>query len=128
RANSLARLVDEERRMAEERRRALHERERRAGSELSESLAKAEQRVARRLSEWRGDLERIDQVLTAQLESLGQRQEQLISEAASRITVETERLESVGEEQRNRLAALAAEFERVVREIAERAQSELESH
>jgi hypothetical protein len=128
RAKSLSKLVDEERRMAEERRGALHERERRASGELSEALAKVEQRIARRLAEWQADLERIEQALTVQLESLGQRQEQLISEAASRITVETERLESVGEEQRQRLAALAAEFERVVREIAERAQSELEQH
>jgi hypothetical protein len=128
RADSLSRLVDEERRMAEERRGALHERERHAGAELSESLAKVEQRIGRRLAEWRGDLERTEQALVSQLESLGQRQEQLISEAASRIAVETEHLESVGEEQRGRLAALAAEFERVVREIAERAQSELESH
>jgi uncharacterized protein YukE len=128
RAKSLSTLVDEERRMAEERRAALHERERRAGTELSEALAKVEQRISRRLMEWRGDLERTEQALNAQLESLGQRQEQLITEAASRITVETERLESVGEEQRARLAALAAEFERVVREIAEKAQSELEAH
>lgn len=128
RADSLSRLVDEERRMAEGRRGALHEREQRASGELSEALAKVEQRVGRRLAEWRTDLEKTDQALTAQLESLGQRQEQLIGEAASRIAVETDRLEAVGEEQRARLAALAAEFERVVREIAERAQTELEQH
>ena len=128
RADSLSRLVDEERRMAEERRGALHERESRASGELSETLAKVEQRIGRRLGEWRADLERTEQALAAQLETLGQRQEQLINEAASRIAVETEHLESVGEEQRARLAALAAEFERVVREIAERAQSELETH
>ena len=128
RADSLSRLVDEERRMAEERRGALHERERRASGELSEALAKVEQRIGRRLGEWRSDLERTEQALSGQLETLGQRQEQLISEATSRIAVETEQLESVGEEQRARLAALAAEFDRVVREIAERAQSELETH
>ncbi len=128
RADSLSRLVDEERRMAEERRGALHERERRASSELSETLAKVEERIGRRLGEWRADLERTEQALAGQLETLSQRQEQLISEASSRIAVETEQLESVGEEQRARLAALAAEFERVVREIAERAQSELEAH
>jgi gas vesicle protein len=128
RAESLSRLTEEERRVAEQRRGALHEREQRASAELSETLAKVEQRIGLRLGEWRSDLERTEQALTAQLEGLGQRQEQLISEAASRIAVETEHLESVGEEQRERLAALAAEFERVVREIAERAQSELEQH
>src|SRR5438132_903736 len=128
RAESLSRLVEEERRMAEERRAALHERERRASGELSESLAVVEQRVGRRLAEWRADLERTEQGLTAQLEGLGQRQEQLLGQAASRLVVETERLESASEEQRGRLAALAAEFDRVVREIAERAHADLESH
>jgi hypothetical protein len=128
RAESLSRLTKEERRIAEERRGALHEREQRASAELSETLGKVEQRIGRRLAEWRADLERTEQALTTQLESLDQRQKQLITEATARITVETEHLESVGEEQRERLAALAAEFERVVREIAERAQSELEQH
>src|SRR5207244_2470365 len=53
---------------------------------------------------------------------------QLLGQAASRLVVETERLESASEEQRGRLAALAAEFDRVVREIAERAHADLESH
>src|SRR5439155_1256461 len=48
RAQSLTRLIEEERRMAEERRAALHERERRASAELSEALAKVEQRTSRR--------------------------------------------------------------------------------
>jgi len=128
RAESLSRLVEEERRMAEERRAALQERERREGGEVGEAIARAEQRVARRLAEWRVDLERIEQALTTQLEALGRRQEQLIGEAASRLAVETEGLESAGEGQRGRLAALASDFERTVREITERTQAELESH
>jgi hypothetical protein len=128
RAESLSRLVEEERRMAEERRAALQERERREGGEVGEAIARAEQRVARRLAEWRADLERIEQALTTQLEALGRRQEQLIGEAASRLAVETEGLESAGEGQRGRLAALASDFERTVREITERTQAELESH
>ncbi len=128
RAQSLTRLVDEERRMVEERRGALNERERRASVELSEALAKVEQRISRRLAEWTGDLERTEQALAAQVAALGQRQEQLLAEASSRLAIETERLDAVSEDQRTRLAALVAEFDRTAREVSERADSELESH
>src|SRR5919108_591621 len=94
RADSLSRLVAEERRIGEERRAALAERERRAGAELSEALAKVEQRVARRLSELSADLERTEQALSAQLAALGLRQRQLTAEAESRLALDTERLES----------------------------------
>ena len=48
RAESLTKLRDEERRIAEERRAAVEERERQAGAELTDALAKAEQRIGRR--------------------------------------------------------------------------------
>ncbi len=128
RAESLSLLVEEERRMAEERRAALHERERTSGAELSDAMAKVEDRVRRRLSDWKADLERIEESLAVQLATLGQRQEQLIAEAASRLVLETERLDEAGEEQRARLETLAADFERSSREAAERAHAELEAH
>jgi len=128
RADSLSRLVAEERKIAEERRAALAERERRAGSELSHALATAEQRVARRLSELTADLERTEQALTSQLAALGERQRQLMAEAESRLTIDTERLDAASEAQRERLASLESTFDRVAREIAEAAQGELESH
>lgn len=128
RADSLSRLVDEERRMAEERRTALHEREGRANAELGDALTSVEQRIGRRLADWTADLERTEQALTSELASLGQRQEQLISDAAGRLALETERLDTASEEQRERFSVLAAEFERVAREVTERAQAELESH
>ena len=128
RAQSLTRLVEEERRMAEERRAALHERERRASAELGEALAKVEQRVSRRLAEWTGDLERAEQSFAAQVASVGQRQEQLLSEASARLKIETERLDTTSEDQRARLAELISEFDRVAREVAETARTQLEGH
>ena len=128
RAQSLTRLVEEERRMAEERRAALHERERKASAELSEALAKVEQRVGRRLGEWTGDLERIEQSLQSQLIALGKRQEELLSEATARLKIETERLDTASEEQRARLAELVAEFDRAAREVADTTSTQLEAH
>jgi hypothetical protein len=128
RAQSLTRLIDEERRMSEERRAALDERERRASAELSDALAKVEQRVSRRLAEWTGDLARAEQGLASQIAAVGQRQEQLLGEASARLSIETERLDTASEEQRARLAELIAEFDRQAREVAETARTQLESH
>jgi hypothetical protein len=128
RSQSLSRLVEEERRLAEERRAALEERERRASAELSQALARVEERVSRRLSDWMGDLERTEQALEAQVSALGRRQEELLQQASARLVIETDRLNTSSDEQRERLAALTAEFERVAQEVAERARTELESH
>ena len=128
RAQSLSRLVEEERRMAEERRVAVNERERQANAELGETLTKIQARIGARLGEWTADLQRSDQELSAQIASLRQRQEQLLAEAAARLGLETERLETVSEEQQERLAALAAQFERVAHETAESAHSAIGTH
>ncbi len=128
RAQSLTRLIEEERRMSEERRAALHERERRASAELSEALAKVEQRISRRLAEFTGDLERAEQGLASQVTAVGQRQQQLLSEATARLAIETERLDTASEEQRARLAELVTEFDRTAREVAETARTQLETH
>src|SRR5947207_2900352 len=128
RAQSLSRLVEEERRMAEERRVAVNERERQANAELGETLTKIQARIGARLGEWTANLQRSDQELSAQIASLRQRQEQLLAEAAARLGLETERLETVSEEQQDRLAALAAQFERVARETAESAHSAIDTH
>jgi hypothetical protein len=128
RADSLSRLVAEERKIGEKRRAALAERERRAGAELSEALARVEQRVAQRLSELTADLERAEQALSAQLTALAQRQRQLMADAESRLALDTERLDSTSEVQRERLSAIETELERAAREIAEAATEQLESH
>jgi hypothetical protein len=128
RADSLSKLVAEERKIGEERRLALAERERAAGVELSEALAKVEQRVARRLHELSADLERAEQALTAQLKSLGERQRQLMSQAESRLALDTEQLESASEAQRERLTSLESQFDRAAREIAAAGQEQLETH
>jgi hypothetical protein len=128
RADSLSKLVAEERKIGEERRAALVERERRTSVELGEALAKVEQRAARRLSEIAADLERTDQGLTAQITALSQRQRQLIADAEARLALDTESLDGASEAQHERLSVLQGQFDRTVREIAGAADEQLEAH
>ncbi len=128
RADSLSKLVAEERKIGEERRLALAERERRASSELGEALARVEQRVSHRLAELSTDLERSEQALSTQLNALADRQKQLMGRAESRLVLETERLDAASEAQRERLSLLEAQFRTAADEIAQAGQEELESH
>jgi hypothetical protein len=128
RADSLSKLVAEERKIAEERRLALAEREHKAGSELSEAFGSVQHRIGQRLSEVANDLERAEQALSAQLTTLAQRQRQLMAEAESRLAIDTERLDAASEEQRERLTVLEGQFAKTSDEIAEQAREQLESH
>jgi hypothetical protein len=128
RADSLSKLVAEERKIGETRRAALAEREHAAGAELSEALAKVEQRVAHRVAELNADLERTERGLTAQLVTLGQRQRQLMAEAESRLQLDTERLDTASEEQRERLTALETQFSGAIDELSRSSQEQLEGH
>ena len=128
RADSLSKLVAEERKIGEARRAALAEREHAAGAELSEALAKVEQRVAHRVAELNADLERTERGLTAQLVTLGQRQRQLMAEAESRLQLDTERLDAASEEQRERLTVLETQFSGAIDELSRSSQEQLEGH
>ncbi|HEV8098049.1 MAG TPA: hypothetical protein VGP56_02815 [Gaiellaceae bacterium] len=128
RADSLSKLVSEERKIGEARRDAFAEREHAAGAELSEALAKVEQRVAHRVAELTADLERTERGLSSQLTALGQRQRQLMAEAESRLELDTERLDSASEAQRERLTALETQFARAAAELSQSSQEQLEAH
>ncbi len=126
RADSLSKLVAEERKIGETRRAALAEREHAAGAELSEALAKVEQRVAHRVAELNADLERTERGLSSQLASLAQRQQQLMAQAESRLELDTERLDAASEAQRERLTALETQFARAADELSQSSQEQLE--
>src|SRR5438552_3871614 len=59
RSEALTALLDEERRIAEDRRRDVTERERNATSTLAEALTAAQRSVEQRLSDWTADLEKL---------------------------------------------------------------------
>ena len=128
RADSASRLAEEERKLAEARRNELTQRERRLGAELGEALALVERRVEQRLTEWSGDLDRIQQGLTTRLGELAQRQREAVTEAQARLETEMEQLKSASEDQRAILAKLREEFERVAGEAGTAARREVEVH
>jgi hypothetical protein len=128
RADSLSKLVAEERKIGETRRAAFAERERAAGVELSEALTRVEQRVAQRIAELKADLERTERGLSSQLGTLAQRQRQLMAEAESRLELDTERLDAASEAQRERLTTLETQFARAADELSQSSQEQLEAH
>jgi len=128
RADSLSKLVAEERKIGETRRAALAEREQAAGAELSEALAKVEQRVAHRLSELKADLERTERGLASRLTAMAERQRQLMAQAESRLELDTERLDAASDQQRERLAVLETQFTKAAGELSHESLEQLEAH
>ena len=93
RADTLSRLEEEERKIAEERRRDILERERQAGSELNIKLAEAQERVEQRYASWSADLDRTHQALTAELKKLAERQKALVGQAETRLQDDREKID-----------------------------------
>jgi hypothetical protein len=127
RADSSSLLAEQERRLAEEHRRAAEVRQREAGAALSEGLAATQAQVARRLQEWRDDLERAQRKMPDEITRLAQRQRQLISEAEARIASDAERLEAESEQQREGLARLRDELARIIEESVAVGNQELDT-
>ena len=128
RADSSSRLAEEERKLADARRSELSQREKRLSGELGEALALVERRVEQRLTEWSGDLDRIQQGLTTRLGELAQRQRDAVAEAHARLETDTQQLKSASEDQRAILAKLREEFERAAQEAGTAARREVEVH
>jgi hypothetical protein len=128
RADALSSFADDQRRLAEERRRLTSENEGRLRSELVAALVSTQEHVERRLAAWTADLERAEQALSAQLSELVRRQRDLIASAEARISAEAERLTATDEEQRAAIVRLRDELARSVHESAAAADAELETH
>jgi hypothetical protein len=128
RADALSSLVEEERKIADERRREFAERERAAGVELAEALSVAARRVDERLRTWGDDLDRAQQSLETDLRRLEQRQKQLIADAEARIETEASELVSTSDEQRASVLRLREELERSAQSAVSEALEELEAH
>jgi len=128
RADSISLLVEEERRIAEERRQAVAERERQAGETLAETLADVERRIDERLRGWQDDLERAQRQLETQVARLAQHQQQLIAEAEARIETEARELVSTADEQRAAVVRLREELDQAARAAVAEASDELQAH
>jgi hypothetical protein len=127
RADSTSLLAEQERRIAETHRRGADERQRQAGAELGEALAATQARVARRLQEWRDDLERAQRAMPDEIARLEQRQRQLIAEAEARIAADAERLKAESEQQSAGLARLRDELARMIEETVAAGNQDLET-
>ena len=128
RAESLSLLAEDERRIVDERRRAVEEQEREAQRALAEALARVEQRVEQRLRTWADDLERTQSAFTNELARIERRQQQLVGQAEARIRGDVERLDAMSSEQRQAASRLREEVERTVRQAVAGARTELETH
>jgi len=127
RADSISLLADEERRIAEERRTALADRERELTASLIQALTDTQAEVTQRLTEWRRDLDRSAESTKERLGELGERQQQLFSDAAARLDADAERLAAESETQREGLVRFRADLEQALTGILGAARSEVES-
>lgn len=128
RADSSSLLAEQERHIADERRRIASEHESAAGAALAESLASAQRQVESRLQSWADDLDRQQRAVTDQLAKLAQRQGQLISEAEARIAADAERLEAESEQQRQGLMRLRDELTRAIQETVSAGHTDLDTY
>src|SRR5919109_2047311 len=128
RADSLSRLQEEERRIAEERRNDVLERERLAGSELNTKLAAAQERMEQRFASWSADLDRTHQALTAELAKLTERQKALVEQAEERLRADREKIDEAGELQVAAVHKLREELQRVAEQSAQELRAELDMH
>ena len=127
RADSTSLLVEEERRISEQRRGEFAKREEDATAKLTEALAATQQRVEQRLAEWAADLDRAQQAYALQISRLGERQRQLIAEAEARIAANAERLEAESEQQRAAVTRLREDLARTAKDVATASAGELEA-
>jgi hypothetical protein len=128
RADSISKLVAEERTIADERRREVAEREREATAKLAESFTAVRQRLEQRLTTWAGDLERSQQGFADELTKLGERQRQRMAALEAKLERDTESLQSTADEQKALAARLREELDQTAQEVIAHASSELEAH
>ena len=128
RADSLSAYAEDERRLAETRRKALGESEQRLRHGLAEAFAKVQGQVEQRLAGWHQDLDRAQRQLGNRLEQIAARERTLIEALEARFDSDTERLKTADEEQRAAVARLRDDLGRAGKEAAAAAAAELEAH
>lgn len=128
RAESLAALAEEERRITEERRIDVAERERDASARLGGALTAAQRRVEERLAEWSRDLNQLQESLGEEVAKLSERQAALTTEIERRIEADSARVEAALEEHRVLITTLREGLAQGVQTAITAAAAELEQH
>ena len=125
-ADSLSAYVAEERRLSDQRRGELAVRERELSDRMAELLASVEQRVEERLRAWEADLERAQNALQGSIATLEQRMRQRIADVETRVTAESNELNSTLDEQRSASVRLREELETSAHDALAHALEELQ--
>src|SRR5262245_52609653 len=128
RADSISLLIEEERRIADKRRREFVDREREVGASLTEALNATQAQVEQRLAGWAQDLDRAAEVTRARIRELVQLQRVQLSEVELRLAADADRLAAESEDQRAALGRLRAELATAIEESMAAARGEVESH
>ena len=128
RADSVSLLVEEERKIAEERRSEFSQRERDFAAGLTESLTATQSQVEQRLAGWAQDLDRAAEVTKARIVELAARQRQQLSDVEVRIAADSERLAAESEEQRAAVQRMRVELDKTLEATLAAAHAEVEAH
>jgi hypothetical protein len=128
RADALSALTEEERRIADDRRRDVVERERDATVRLMEQLVAAQSNVEQRLTDWSSDVEKLQEGLADDLKRVEARQQQALAEIEAKIGTDADRLQASVEDQRQLVTRLRADLEHQTQETVHQATADLEQH
>jgi hypothetical protein len=128
RADSVSLLIEEERRIAEERRKDFVDRERQVGDVLTQALTTTQAQVEQRLADWAQDLDRAAERTRARIQELTHHQRSLLSEVELRLAADAERLAAESEDQRAALGRLRADIDKALEEALTAAHTEVEAH
>jgi hypothetical protein len=126
RADSVSLLADEERRIAEERRVAFADRERELVGSLAQQLNETQSQLARRLADWKDDLDRAADATKQRFGELAERQRQLFGDAEARLIADADRLAAESDAQRESVARLRVDVEKALAGILDDARTEIE--
>ena len=121
-------LGEQERKLTVERRDLVARQTDQARTELTEAVARVQERLERRLAAWAADLDRGQRALETRLTELGQRQADAARAHEARLTADAEQLDATAEEQRALLAQLREDLRNAARDVIAESRTELEQH
>jgi hypothetical protein len=128
RADSVSLLVEEERGIAEQRRKEFAQREQDVVASLTASLVSTQAQVEQRLASWAQDLDRAAETTKLRIGELTEHQKRLLADVEARLVADSDRLAAESEEQRTALTRMRAEFEKTLEEALAVARGELDTH
>jgi hypothetical protein len=121
-------LGEQERKLTIERRDLVARQTEQARTELTEAVARVQERLERRLAAWAADLDRGQRALESRLTELGQRQADAADAHEARLAADAEQLGAAADEQRAMVNQLREDLRTAAREVVTEGRNELEAH